>query len=161
MGAYDSLVLAAATRYQVPAALVSAIIQKESGGDPRAFNPEGAGTNPSRGLMQVRWSTALGLGFTGKPESLFDPAVNIDLGAKLLRQLWDQFNGRLEDVVAAYNGGPKMVTQRMPGAAYRNQDYVDKVLAFMREHAARPLVVGPVVLLAAILVAWYWWKARK
>lgn len=152
---FDPLVMAAATRYGLPAALIKAIIRAESNGDPLAFNPEGDGSNPSRGLMQVRWSTAQGLGYTGDPAKLFDPRVNIELGAKLLRQLWDRFKGGTTDIISAYNAGPRIASQRQPGQPYRNQAYVDKVLDFLSQYAIEPLALGRGLLLVALLV-WYW-----
>ena len=108
--------------------------------------------------MQIRQTTAQGLGFSGDWERLYDPAVNIDLGAKLLRQLWDRFKGNAADVVAAYNGGPKMAVNRIAGRPYGNQPYVDKVLAAAQRYGLQPVVVGPVVLLTLLLV--WWWKRR-
>jgi soluble lytic murein transglycosylase-like protein len=156
---YDALVMAASLRYGVPSVLLKALIAVESAGNERAFNPETGSTGgPSRGLMQIQEATARGLGFSGPWERLFDPVVNIDLGARLVRQLWDQFKGNLADIVAAYNGGPRVVAQRVPGAPYRNQAYVDRVVSVVAAVAGAPLVVGPVALLVVLLM--WWWRSR-
>ncbi len=68
----------------------------------------------SYGLMQIMYSTAAELGFTGEPWELFSPAVNLRYGARYLKQLlhWtgalDQHpmpEMRLRSALAAYNGG--------------------------------------------------------
>ena len=88
----------------VPVAIVKAIIAAESGFDPQAIRPEPSLRDASRGLMQVLYGTARRLGYRGPPEGLFEPAVNILYGVKLLAQLYQQ----LQDwprVFSAYNGG--------------------------------------------------------
>jgi soluble lytic murein transglycosylase-like protein len=62
---------------------------------------------------------------------LYDPAQNIEGGARYLRFLQDRFGGNLEQVLAAYNAGPEAV--RRSGGAVPNipetRAYVRKVLA--------------------------------
>jgi MYXO-CTERM domain-containing protein len=55
--------------------------------------------------MQLLYSTAQGLGFSGPPENLYDPDVNIFFGTKLLRQLIDRYGENLQRVYSAYNSG--------------------------------------------------------
>lgn len=158
---FDPLVLAAATRYQIPAALIRAIIHAESRppGNPLSFNPEpGSPGGPSRGLMQIQEATARGLGLTGKFDRLYDPAVNIDLGSRLLRQLWDRFAGDVPAVVAAYNAGPRVVMHRTP-AGFANQPYVSHVLGLAERYGLVPMIVGPSLLLVVLLLLW--WRSRK
>lgn len=153
---YEPLVMRAASRYGVPVAVLQAIMHKESRGNPGAFNPETAG-NPSRGLMQIRESTARGLGYGGAVARLFEPEVSIDLGAKLVRQLWDRYQGRVADVLADYNGGPRMV--KAPGGPYGNQQYVAGGELLIRLYSLTAPAVGRLALLALAL-AW-WWRHRK
>ena len=161
MTRFDPLVLAAATRYQGPAALIRAIIHAESKppGNPLSFNPEpGSPGGPSRGLMQIQEATARGLGFTGRLDRLFDPATNIDLGTRLLRQLWDRFVGDVPAIVAAYNAGPRVVARRT-AAGFPNQRYVDDVLGLAERYGLVPMIVGPSLLLVVLLLLW--WRSRK
>lgn len=82
-----------ARREGIEAALVGGIIRQESNWVQSAFNPEGDGSDPSIGLIQVRLSTANSrgsflpgewLGEVSQAE-LFDPAVNVQTGARALR----------------------------------------------------------------------------
>lgn len=119
---YTPLIQAAATRYGVPVALIQGVIARESGFDPEAFNPEG-----SRGLMQLRDVTARALGYKGTMEDLYDPATNIDLGAKLLAENLRARGGDLDAALSQYNGGYRPVLgfgARLPDGTFRNQDYV-------------------------------------
>lgn len=110
---YLSLFSAAAAKYALDRALLLAIAAKESAFNPNAYNPE-KNDDPSRGLMQIRASTARGLGFTAPLEQLFTPAVNVELGAKLLRENLNRIaravpalpaREREDRAIAAYNAG--------------------------------------------------------
>lgn len=85
---------AAATKYNVDSALIAAIIQTESGGNPAAMSPVGA-----IGLMQLMPGTAQDLGINS-----YDPSGNIDGGAHYIATLLCTFS--LQDAAAAYNAGP-------------------------------------------------------
>jgi soluble lytic murein transglycosylase len=112
----DELVARAAENGLDPA-LLAALINQESTYDPAALSAVGA-----RGLMQLMVPTGRGLaqGRIAKfrPESLFDPLVNLDLGARYFRQVLNGFGGRVERALAAYNAGPTRVgvwTSANPG----------------------------------------------
>ena len=99
-----------------------AVIAVESGWNPRAVSRAGA-----LGLMQLMPATARDMYVA----DIFDPAQNIEGGARYLRLLQDRFGGDLEKVLAAYNAGPERVL-RHGGAVPpipETQAYVRKVLA--------------------------------
>lgn len=102
--AYDGTVNAAAARYGVPPDLVRAVIAVESGFRERALRGEPQQQDASRGLMQLLLSTAHGLGWSGEPDALFLPGVNIPLGVRHLRAMYDRA-GTWDGAVSAYNGG--------------------------------------------------------
>jgi soluble lytic murein transglycosylase-like protein len=96
----NSIVERAARREDVPASLIHAVIQQESGGSVCAVSPKGA-----QGLMQLMPGTAAELDVTDP----MDPEQNISAGAKLLGQLTREYRGDLNRVLAAYNAGRKRV----------------------------------------------------
>ena len=125
-GALDALIAAAAARYGHPTNLLRAIVHVESRFNTAAVSPKGA-----IGLMQVMPATATGLGVVDPAIRLFDPAVNLDAGARLLRQLLDQFKDRPELAIAAYNAGPGAVLKHGRGIPPypETQSYVRDVTA--------------------------------
>lgn len=93
---YDATIIEAARKFNVDAALVSAVIKAESDFNPRVVSHKGA-----RGLMQLMPSTAIRFGV----KDSFDPVANIFGGTKYLAWLLDTFKGNADLAVAAYNAG--------------------------------------------------------
>lgn len=87
--------------YRLPAGLVAAVLEAESGGEVEAVSPKGA-----LGLMQLMPETAGALGVA----DALDPEQNVRGGARYLRQMLDRF-GSLPLALAAYNAGPGAVRQ--------------------------------------------------
>ncbi len=120
---YADLFRSAATKYGVPATLLSAVAQQESGFNPKAVSPAGA-----QGLMQLMPGTARGLGVT----NAFDPAQAVDGAARMLRNLTNRF-GSTELALAAYNAGPGAVLKYDGIPPYpETQRYVRNVLSLMK-----------------------------
>ena len=92
--AYDPIIERAATRHDVDARIVKAVIQVESAFQPRARSSKGA-----MGLMQLMPKTARQY----QARNPYDPASNIEAGTKYLKQLLDEFE--LPLALAAYNAG--------------------------------------------------------
>ena len=126
---YEPLIQEHATRRALRPELVRAVIQVESGFNPRALSPKGA-----MGLMQLMPATARSLGVNNP----WDPAQNIRGGTDYLRQLLDEYDGNEELALAAYNAGAGAVAKygrRIP--PYREtRDYVRKVGAAAGEGPA-------------------------
>ncbi len=115
----EQLVSETAKRYQLDPALVRAIIQVESSGNPWAVSQKGA-----IGLMQVIPETGRKLG----ANNLYDPQENLEAGVKYLKSLLDSYRGNLALSLAAYNAGPKAVEKHGGVPPYREtQQYVRKV----------------------------------
>ena len=93
---YNQTIIDAARKFDVDAALVSAVIKAESDYDPRTLSNKGA-----RGLMQLMPATAVRFGVTDS----FDPVANIYAGTHYLRWLLETFQGNADLAVAAYNAG--------------------------------------------------------
>lgn len=98
--ALEQLIVSTAARYGHDASLLKAIVYVESRFNAVAVSPKGA-----IGLMQLMPATARDLGVANAATSLFDPAINLDAGARLLRQLQDRFADRPDLAIAAYNAG--------------------------------------------------------
>jgi len=98
--AYDGIIEEAAERYQVDPALLRSVMSAESAFDPSAVSRAGA-----MGLMQLMPDIADAFGV----EHPFDPRENIMAGARLLRELLDQYNGDLSLALAGYNAGATAV----------------------------------------------------
>jgi soluble lytic murein transglycosylase-like protein len=128
---FEPLIQEHATRRSLRPELVRAVIQVESGFNPRALSPKGA-----MGLMQLMPGTARSLGVNNP----WDPAQNIRGGTDYLRQLLDEYDGNEELALAAYNAGSGAVAKygrRVP--PYREtRDYVRKVGAAAGEPAPGP-----------------------
>ena len=119
---YDALIAQAAARHGVDPNLIVAVMRQESGFNSRAVSYKGA-----TGLMQLMPATARRFGVT----NIFDPAQNIEGGARYLRFLLDTFNGDVKLVLAGYNAGENAVVNsgyRIP--RYREtQNYVRSITA--------------------------------
>ena len=124
---YAPLVEKVAREHSVDRALLQAMIATESGFDPYAVSPKGA-----VGLMQLMPETARRYGVRNR----YDPAENIQGGAKYLRDLMQKFNNDLSLTLAAYNAGEDAIIQygnRIP--PYRETlQYVPRVLTLYRQY---------------------------
>lgn len=90
-----------AERYQIPLMLLLAVARGESN-----FNPQAVSDKNAVGIMQILWpATAKELGIHSLME-LKKPCINIDAGARYLKQLLKRYNGDIHKTLAAYNYGP-------------------------------------------------------
>jgi LysM repeat protein len=93
---FDALIKENGLRYGVDPYLIFCVMEQESQFKPRIVSPKGA-----RGLMQLMPGTAARFGVR-KP---FEPAENIMGGTRYLKQLLENFGGRVDLVLAGYNAG--------------------------------------------------------
>jgi Transglycosylase SLT domain len=119
---FDPIIERTATKHEIDARLVKAVIQVESSFQPRARSSKGA-----MGLMQLMPRTARQY----EARNPYDPASNIEAGTKYLKRLLDEFD--LPLALAAYNAGEGTVRRfgGIPPYA-ETQAYVTKVLALLR-----------------------------
>ncbi|HUL80157.1 MAG TPA: lytic transglycosylase domain-containing protein [Vicinamibacteria bacterium] len=119
-GDLRELAAAAARRHGLDPELVRAVVSVESGFRAEAVSPKGA-----QGLMQLMPKTAESLGVA----NAFDPAQNLDGGARLLGQLLTLYGGDLTRALAAYNAGEGAVQRHGGVPPFREtRAYVKKVL---------------------------------
>jgi len=100
---YDAHILEAAELYQIPEALIRAIIKVESDYDPRVVSAVGA-----MGLMQLMPANVDDDRVGPDP---FDPRANILGGTRQLRRLANRYNGDLVVTLAAYSAGQGAVAR--------------------------------------------------
>jgi soluble lytic murein transglycosylase-like protein len=98
--AYDDLIEEHCRTNSVRPDLVRAVMQVESGFNPRARSPKGA-----MGLMQLMPATARQYGV----QDPYNPAENVRGGVAYLRELLDRYQNKEELALAAYNAGPAAV----------------------------------------------------
>ncbi len=104
---YKNIVDAAASKAQVPSALVYAIMRQES-----AFNPKARSPMDAYGLMQLMPSVAKTRAHQKnrpfeKATELYDPELNIALGAFELQSLLGRYQSQFIMAIAAYNASEK------------------------------------------------------
>lgn len=157
---FDSFIAAASDAYNVPVSWIKAVIEVETGGtwDPNAYNPNDPGG--ARGLMQIIAQTAYGLGITDL-NSLFDPAVNIDAGTRLLGQLRAAYGDDFSRVYSAYNSGRPDLYLTSAEVA----DHVNKALAalslYVSEGVGEVQAGSPAGLLIVGAILLFLWNQRS
>ncbi len=102
---YNKEVEKYSTKYNMDPHLVYSIILAES-----KFNPDAKSSKGAVGLMQITPQTGRYIASLLKmddysDEKLCEPGTNIKLGTFYLSKLFKDFNGDINCVLAAYNGG--------------------------------------------------------
>jgi soluble lytic murein transglycosylase len=122
-------ILLASRAFDVPAHLIAAVIDQESG-----FNVNALGDYDedkiahSFSLMQVNDKGA-GHGYT--PDMLLNPAFNIMVGTEYLKACMNAFPNNLRLAISAYNQGIGGASEKGWGA---NRTYVLNVLSLMSKY---------------------------
>jgi soluble lytic murein transglycosylase-like protein len=125
----DQAVEQVAARHALPPQLIHSVIKVESNYNPFAVSPKGA-----LGLMQLIPATARRFGVA----DVFNPAENIEGGAKYLRYLLDLYDNQLGLALAAYNAGEKAVARYGAVPPYREtEDYLRLVAAQLKKENAK------------------------
>lgn len=114
--------------FDVPEALIYAVIRTESGFDPEARSSVGA-----IGLMQLMpdtldWLSRL-LDEEAPTGEITDPETNIKYGTYYLRYLCDRF-GNLDTALAAYNAGHGRVASWLTNKEYSDDGITLKSIPF-------------------------------
>jgi membrane-bound lytic murein transglycosylase B len=122
---YDKIIVEAAKKFDVDAALVSAVIKAESDFNSRELSNKGA-----RGLMQLMPATAQRFGVANS----FDPVENIYAGTRYLRWLLQTFDGNADLAVAAYNAGEGNVWKYNGVPPFRETlTYINRIARHIRK----------------------------
>ena len=110
-----------ADEYDVPRALLFAVIHTESGFDPNAVSSAGA-----LGLTQITPETFHWLqtktGETLPDSALYEPEVSVRYGALFYSMLLSEFGGDIRTAVAAYHAGRGQVNAWLRDGQYSADD---------------------------------------
>ncbi|MCG6861931.1 MAG: transglycosylase SLT domain-containing protein [Chromatiaceae bacterium] len=119
-GEIAHMVRSMAPNYGLDANLVLAVIETESGFNPKALSPKNA-----QGLMQLIPATAARFGV----ENAWDPEQNLHGGMAYLRWLLDHFDGDVKLALAGYNAGEKAVERHGGIPPYaETKAYVERII---------------------------------
>jgi len=126
--AYGEFIHEAAALYELPVALIVAVIEVESRFDPNAVSRVGA-----MGLMQLMPKTAAEVGL----QDPFDPRQNVLGGARYLRILLNAFDGDVPVALGAYHAGSGAMRRNGRVApTEQTRRYVEAVISRYRRYAA-------------------------
>jgi hypothetical protein len=107
---YKEVIDKYAKTYDLDNMLIMALIREET-----MFKADALSPAKANGLMQLLYGTAKqmakGEGIKIKRWDLYNPEINVRLGTKYFRYLFDKYDGRVHLVLAAYNAGDHRVDQ--------------------------------------------------
>ncbi|HEY0686841.1 MAG TPA: transglycosylase SLT domain-containing protein [Steroidobacter sp.] len=124
---YDAEVLSAAKLTGLKPQLIYSVMRQESLYRRDAFSSAGA-----RGLLQMLPETARRTARKWNrprpsPDDLFNPTINVPLGAANLRSLVDRFGGQTLVALAGYNAGPNAAARWMPSESLDPDIWVENI----------------------------------
>lgn len=96
----QSLISQHATQNNIPEALVHRIVRRESN-----YNPGAVGRGGAMGLMQIKYATARGMGYSGSPSGLLDANTNLTYAVRYLAGAYRVADGNLDRAVSYYANG--------------------------------------------------------
>lgn len=130
----QGIILQAAQKHNVPAAILASLLQQESGFNIHAQSPAGA-----MGIAQFMPGTAKSYGINP-----LNPAQAIDAAAAYLRNSLDTFGGDMGKALASYNAGLGAVERYGGIPPYQEtQNYVKNIMQMAGENE-RNLIGGRV-----------------
>jgi soluble lytic murein transglycosylase-like protein len=99
-GDLDTMIARHAQMEGVPEALVHRVVIRES-----RYNPRAIGAGGAMGLMQIKYSTARAMGYTGSPAGLLDADTNLTYAVRYLAGAYRVAHGNGDHAVMNYARG--------------------------------------------------------
>jgi soluble lytic murein transglycosylase-like protein len=99
-GDLDGMIARHAQMEGVPEALVHRVVIRES-----RYNPRAVGSGGAMGLMQIKYSTARAMGYTGSPAGLLDADTNLTYAVRYLAGAYRVARGSADRAVMNYARG--------------------------------------------------------
>jgi soluble lytic murein transglycosylase-like protein len=99
-GDLDAMIARHAQMEGVPEALVHRVVIRES-----RYNPRAIGSGGAMGLMQIKYSTARAMGYTGSPSGLLDADTNLTYAVRYLAGAYRVAHGSTDRAVMNYARG--------------------------------------------------------
>lgn len=96
----DPLIAKHAAANGLPESLVHRVIVRES-----HYNPQLVGRGGAMGLMQIKYSTARGMGYTGTASGLLDAETNLTYAVRYLAGAYRVAGGNAERAISYYQHG--------------------------------------------------------
>jgi soluble lytic murein transglycosylase len=124
---YSAAIAQASTFTQLPANWILAVMRQES-----LFRKDAISRAGARGLMQMQHATAAAVAQrwhlrVPAEDGLFDPVLNVTLGAAYLRELLNRYGAQLGLGLAAYNAGPVPVARWLPTAPMDADVWIENI----------------------------------
>ena len=136
--AYEAMVEKYGQAAGNPDLFLYTIMRKESG-----YNPHDVSYADARGLLQMIPPTSTKVAASAKepfqPDMLYDPDVNIRLGAMYIGSLYKKFGNEIQLTAGAYNAGPRAMTRWCEQHGKHPTDEFVELIAFAqtREYVKR------------------------
>jgi soluble lytic murein transglycosylase len=124
---YDAEVAAAAGFSGLSLDLIYGVIRQES-----LYRSDAVSSADARGLMQLLPETARRTARQSNlpvpsAADLFEPAINVMLGAAHVKELLDRFGGQLPLALAGYNAGPGAAQRWLPSRAMDPDIWIENI----------------------------------
>jgi len=113
-GGLDAMIAQHAAAEGVPEALVHRVVIRES-----RYRPRVVGAGGAMGLMQIKYSTARAMGYTGSPSGLLNPDTNLTYAVRYLAGAYRAAHGSSDRAVMNYARGYYASAKRDGFSPYR------------------------------------------
>ncbi|MGH8460469.1 MAG: transglycosylase SLT domain-containing protein [Stenotrophobium sp.] len=124
---FDPAVNAASSLSGLPSAWIYAVLRQES-----LYNPQAVSRANAYGLLQLLLPTAREVARRWKQpqptiDDLFNPAINVPLGAAYLSELRSRYQGSYILALGAYNAGPGAVARWLPDSPQDADIWIENI----------------------------------